>query len=305
VRENRKNAHLGGDMAHPSGAPASGNSGSGALLQRPQRDRSLPAALPNYFTGAEVAARYTKVRPFFHEEALRRIRAFTGIERFHNVLDVGCGTGQSSVALASIADHVIAIDSSQEMLNHAPSRPNVVYQLGFAEQLHFAAGQFDLVSASSALHWFAPDSFFAQCHKVLAPEGLLAVYNDHFTTHMQDAVACKSWMRSRFAKRFPSPRHGMRDIDERKATDGGFAVAHRSSFTHLVRFSRQEFIAYLLTRSNTLAAIQSGAQTESSAAEWLGRELEPILPDGICGQFLFKCNLWLLRKAATPACQPR
>jgi len=303
MRENRKNAHLGGDMAHPPGAPASGNSGSGA--EGPQRGRTLPAALPNYFTGAEVAARYSKVRPFFHEEAVRCIRAFAGIERFHNVLDVGCGTGQSSIALASVADRVIAIDSSQEMLNLAPSRPNVVYQLGFAEQLNFAAGQFDLISASSALHWFDPESFFPQCHNVLTTEGLLAVYNDDFTTHMQDAAACKLWMRSRFAKRFPSPRHGMRDIDERKATDGGFAVAHRSSFTHLVPFSREEFAAYLLTRSNTLAAIQSGAQTELSAAEWLGRELKAILPDGVDGNFLFKCNLWLLRKAALPACQLR
>jgi len=297
VRENRKIAHLGGDMPHPQCLPSAADSVASAAPPQPQPAEpcSLPASLPNYFTSETVAARYTKVRPFFHQEALRRLCGFAAIERFHRALDVGCGTGQSSVALASIADRVIAMDASQEMLNHAPSLPNVSYRLGVAEQLDFPAGEFDLVSASSALHWFDQERFFSQCRKVLAPAGLLAVCNDHFTTHMQDAPACTRWMRTRFAKRFPSPRRGMRDIDERKALDAGFTVAHRSSFTHLVCFSREEFIAYLLTRSNTLAALQRGDQSEASVAEWLGRELAPILPDGVSGQFLFKCNLWLLR----------
>jgi len=261
------------------------------------KPRSLPAALPNYFTSAEVAARYRKVRPFFHDEVVERLCKYAGVERFGRALDVGCGTGQSSLALAAVSDHVAAIDSSPGMLEHAPPRPNIAYQLGFAEQLDFVAGEFDLVSAGSALHWFDQDRFFAQCRKVLAPAGILAVYNDHFTAHMQDVAACKHWMRTRFAKRFPGPRRGMRDIDEPRAAEGGFTVAHRSSFDHLVPFSRDGFIAYLLTRSNTLDAIQRGDETPSSVADWLGRELAPIVPEVTTGRFIFKCNLWLLRKA--------
>ncbi len=264
------------------------------------KPNSLSATLPNYFTSAEVAARYTKVRPFFHDEVVERFRAFAGVERFRRVLDVGCGTGQSSIALAAVADHVDAIDASEGMLKHASLRPNVAYRLGFAEQLDFGAGEFDLVSAGSALHWFDQDRFFVQCQKVLAPAGTLAVYNDHFTTHMQDVIACKRWMRTCFAKRFPPPRRGMRDIDERKAADCGFAVVHRASFSHLVPFSREEFIAYLLTRSNTLAAIERGEETQRSIADWLDYELAPIVPDGVIGSFIFKCNLWLLRKAKPP-----
>jgi SAM-dependent methyltransferase len=267
----------------------------------PERPRqSLPAVLPNYFTCAEVAARYTNVRPFFHDEVMARVCNFAGLPHFQRALDVGCGTGQSSIALAAVCDHVVAIDASPGMLQHASPRPNIAYQPGLAEQLDFAAGEFDLVSAGSALHWFDQDRFFAQCQKVLAPAGVLAIYNDHFTAHMEGAVACKRWMRTRFAKRFRAPRRGMRDIDEVSAAEGGFTVAHRSSFSHVVPFSRQEFIAYLLTRSNTLEAIRSGEETQPSVAEWLGRELAPIIPDGVTGSFIFKCNLWLLRK--TPVC---
>jgi ubiquinone/menaquinone biosynthesis C-methylase UbiE len=270
-------------------------------LPRDQQDVKpgvLPTNLPNYFLSPEVAARYTKVRPFFHEEVVAQLCEFTGTSRFRRALDVGCGTGQSAVALASIADQVIGMDASQSMLNHALKRPNVTYQCGAAEQLNFGIGEFDLVSVGSALHWFDQEQFFAQCQNVLAPAGVLLVYNDHFTAHMQDVVACKRWMRTRFAKRFPTPRRGMRDLNELIAFERGFAVARQSSFSHLVPFSREEFIAYLLTCSNTLAAADSGKETHRSIVDWLNSELASIVPDGVAGSFIFKCNLWMMRKAS-------
>jgi SAM-dependent methyltransferase len=257
----------------------------------------MPNPPSNYFTSAEVAARYAKARPFFHDEVMKWICEASGRARFGRALDVGCGSGQSSVALAEIADEVVGVDCSQGMLDEAAASAKVRYQIGRAEELNFEAGEFDLVTVGSALHWFEQDRFFAQCRRVLAEAGVLAVYNDHFTAHMQEVVDCKRWMRTSFAKRFPPPRRGMRDIDERKAEECGFAIGRRASFNHVVRFTREEFVAYLLTRSNTLAAIDSGRETQESIAEWLGGELAAIVPDGVSGAFLFKCNLWLLDKA--------
>jgi SAM-dependent methyltransferase len=241
------------------------------------------------------------VRPFFHAEVAERVREFAGVERFGRVLDVGCGSGQSAIALAAIAGQVLAIDASQSMLDQAPARPNICYRLGFAEELgaealNPEAWKFDLVSAGSALHWFDQEIFYAQCRLVLAEAGLLAVYNDHFTAHMEGSVACKRWMRTRFAKRFPPPKRGMRDIDLLQAAEYGFTVAHCSSFSHVVPFSREELIAYLLTRSNTLAVLARGEETQASVADWLDCELAPIVPDGATGSFIFKCNLWVMRK---------
>jgi ubiquinone/menaquinone biosynthesis C-methylase UbiE len=276
-----------------------------SLQEQVPKPGSTPASSPNYFANSEVAARYVSSRPFFQGEVVERIRRVTGVQRFRRALDVGCGSGQSSVALASLADHVIAIDPSESMLEHAPRHPRITYQLGFAEQLNFSAADFDLVSVGSALHWFDQDRFFAQCRNVMAPDGVLAVYNDHFTAHMQQTVACKRWMRTRFAKRFRAPRRGMRDMDEPKAARYELSVTHRSSFDHPVPFSREEFITYLLTRSNTLAAIQSGKETHQSVVDWLDHELTPILPDGLTGSFIFKCNLWLMQIKAASNTAPR
>ena len=255
----------------------------------------------NYFSSAEVAARYRRARPFFHPEVAERVRGFAGVECFGRALDVGCGSGQSAVALAAIASQVTAVDCSPEMLEQAERRPNIRYQWGVAEQLDFEAGSFDLISAGSALHWFDQQRFYGPCRTVLAASGLLAVYNDHFTTHMQGAMACNRWMRTRFAKRYPQPRRGMRDIDEALAAGCGFRVLHRGSFSHLVRFSRPELIAYLLTRSNTLAALDRSQETLPAMIRWLDGELEPIVPKGETGEFIFKCNLWLMRQSGAEA----
>ena len=125
--------------------------------------------LPNLFASAEVAARYRRVRPFIHTRVAEQICALSGCARFRRALDVGCGTGQSTVALATIADRVVALDSSQQMLDHASACPNVRYQLGRAEQLDFSDGEFDLVSVGSALHWFDQPRFFTCCRRVLSP----------------------------------------------------------------------------------------------------------------------------------------
>jgi ubiquinone/menaquinone biosynthesis C-methylase UbiE len=264
----------------------------------PSEHVSAPPTSTNYFGDSEVAERYHRVRPLFHAKVVRWICEATGSQRFERALDVGCGSGHSTVALAEIAGEVIGVDASPGMLGQAQPAVGVRYQFGRAEALDFAAGEFDLVTVGSALHWFVQDRFYTECRKVLSPEGALVVYNDHFTAHMQGSVACKRWMRTRFAKHFPPPFRGMRDIDESKAVQGGFVVARRDSFTHLVSFTRAEFIAYLMTRSNTLAAVESGRESPESITGWLDNELAPIVPQDTCGEFIFKCNLWLLNGRA-------
>jgi SAM-dependent methyltransferase len=249
--------------------------------------------LPNYFDDEAAAARYCRARPSCHAQAVEMIRSLSGVERFRRALDVGCGTGASTIALAAIAEEVIGIDSSPEMLAQAPATAGVSFRLGRAEFLDLD-GEFDLIAVALALHWFQQESFYAGCRRLLAPGGVLAVYNDHFTTHMRHQPACSRWMRSRFARRFPQPRRGMRDLDEAIAIGCGFSIARRSSFERTVPWSRDEFVDYLLTRSHTLAPVQAGRESENSIAEWLHRELLPMLPDGATGEFVFKCNLWLL-----------
>lgn len=252
--------------------------------------------MPNYFANAEVAARYARARPCFKGNIAERISSLTGVLRFNRALDVGCGTGRSAIALAEIADNVIAIDESEHMLAHCPPRPNIEYRRGVAEELSFDDHTFDLVSVGSALHWFDQKRFFEQCRRVLCENGWLLVYNDHFTAHMRGNATFKRWVRTRYAKRYRVRARGLRDFDEQTAVEQGFRVVHRAAFDREVPFTREDFIAYLLTHTNTLAAIAAGEATAESVRDWLELELTPYLPDGTTGALIFKSNLWMLRR---------
>ena len=64
-----------------------------------------------------VASHYSAYRPPLHQLILQR--AELGTATFPIGLDVGCGTGRSSVALADFCEQVFAIDPSQPMLDAA------------------------------------------------------------------------------------------------------------------------------------------------------------------------------------------
>jgi 2-polyprenyl-3-methyl-5-hydroxy-6-metoxy-1,4-benzoquinol methylase len=47
-------------------------------------------------------------------------------------LDYGCGTGQLSVLLGNVFNHVIATDASQKQIENAETHPKVTYKVAVA-----------------------------------------------------------------------------------------------------------------------------------------------------------------------------
>ena len=98
-------------------------------------------------------------------------------------LDLGCGAGHASFALAAGgARHVIAYDPSADMLavvaQEAAKRghANIETRVGAAELLSFENGSFDLVvTRYSAHHWANVPRALAECARVTAPGGRLIV----------------------------------------------------------------------------------------------------------------------------------
>ncbi|HLM56888.1 MAG TPA: methyltransferase domain-containing protein [Pyrinomonadaceae bacterium] len=75
----------------------------------------------NYFAPRTAAERYAKGRPFFHPPLVARIGELVSAGGpFPRALDVGCGTGLSTLALKGIAGEVVGVDLSIEVLSRAP-----------------------------------------------------------------------------------------------------------------------------------------------------------------------------------------
>ncbi len=94
------------------------------------------------------------------------------------VLDLGCGTGRFSQALAShFAADVLGVDPSAKMLQQALAKPHssrVRYAMGRGEEIPLSSRSVDLVFMSMVFHHFKSPALVArECGRVLRDGGLV------------------------------------------------------------------------------------------------------------------------------------
>jgi ubiquinone/menaquinone biosynthesis C-methylase UbiE len=99
-----------------------------------------------------------------------------------HAIDVGCGAGHLSFALAPGLARVVALDPSPSMLATVEKAaavrglPNIETRQASAESLPFAGSSFDLACTRySAHHWTRLESALQEMHRVLRPRGRLLI----------------------------------------------------------------------------------------------------------------------------------
>ncbi len=111
-------------------------------------------------------------------------RAAAAIRQGENVLDIGCGTGQSTrqAAAAAAPGHVLGVDISAPLLEHArrltaaARQGNVTYQQGDAQVHRFAAGHHDVaISRFGAMFFADPIAAFENIGEALRRGGRLVL----------------------------------------------------------------------------------------------------------------------------------
>jgi len=139
---------------------------------------------------AALAGRRTKSQEFFSSSAGQwdRVRDELFGDRFHlaalaafaqgdwTVGDLGCGTGQTSAAIAPFVAHVIAVDASAAMLQAAKKRlhgiDNIELRRGELEALPIDEARLDAATLMLVLHHMPePERALAEVARVLKPGG--------------------------------------------------------------------------------------------------------------------------------------
>jgi ArsR family transcriptional regulator len=163
-------------------------------LVREEVEPTKAAAQDRRRLQAALAARRTKSQQFFSSSAGQwdRVRDELFGDRFHLaafaafagsdsiVADLGCGTGRVSGALAPFVSHVIAVDTSSEMLHAAKQRlrsfDNVDLRRGDLEALPIDDARVDAALLTLVLH-HVPEPLRAlqEAARVLKPAGRLIV----------------------------------------------------------------------------------------------------------------------------------
>lgn len=251
--------------------------------------------IDNPFAATDVGALYARGRPYHHPRSLARVRALVGTEPVERALDVACGTGMSTAALAELANAVVGLDVSTEMLGAALRAPNVGYVLGSAERMPFPDASFDAVTCSSGVHWFDQPRFFAELRRVLHPGGWVGLY-DHYFMKMQGVHAFKDWVRDLF-ERYPLPPRNPQVGDPRAETPEGFELVGREFFEDPIAMTQDEFADYQLTVSHCVAAVERGTPRADVRA-WLLESTAPLFAGVSTRTLEFMGSITCLRAVA-------
>nr|XP_046238835.1 putative methyltransferase DDB_G0268948 [Scatophagus argus] len=132
------------------------------------------------FEGRDHAAAYRRYRvaPLELIDRIMNYMEKKTPKQFNLAVDVGCGSGQGTTLLAPYFTKVVGTDVSPAQVEAALANsnpPNVSYRQCPAEELPFAPGEVDLVTAMTAAHWFDHQKFLREANRVLRPGGCLAL----------------------------------------------------------------------------------------------------------------------------------
>jgi ubiquinone/menaquinone biosynthesis C-methylase UbiE len=118
-------------------------------------------------------------------EARFRQLALQGLEILpeSKVLDLCCGSGQTTKFLVARSHQVTGLDASPLSIQRAQTNvPEATYVEAFAEEMPFEANSFDFVHTSAAMHEMNSEQLqqiFKEVHRVLRPDGTFAIVDFH------------------------------------------------------------------------------------------------------------------------------
>jgi ubiquinone/menaquinone biosynthesis C-methylase UbiE len=103
------------------------------------------------------------------------------------ILDLCCGSGQTTEYLVKLSQNVTALDASPLSLQRARRNvPNATYVEAFAENMPFADNLFDIIHTSAALHEMQPEQLrkiIQEVYRVLKPGGVFTLVDFHPPTN--------------------------------------------------------------------------------------------------------------------------
>ncbi len=135
----------------------------------------------NRFSGKEFVNTYDQVRPTPPIEIIHQSLNYLNKSEASNLLDIGCGTGISTLAWQGFANQIIGVDPSADMIELATKKTydpkRVKFINGFSHDIPISSYSIDLVTCSQSFHWMEPESTLNEIHRVLIPSGVLVIYD--------------------------------------------------------------------------------------------------------------------------------
>lgn len=169
------------------------------------------------------------------------------------ILDLGSGTGISTRQLHRVGfKNVIGVDRDPLMIKEAwaANCPNCLIKYICADvsnELPFPDEQFDVVSATSAFHWFANPTSIKEVARVLKPQGYYLIVGSQNQNRI-DPV--KATIR-RFFEEFGVPPKPKKEdsLPVEALTKQGFKVIVDTTISYDRYYTKKEYVASIQSKS--------------------------------------------------------
>jgi SAM-dependent methyltransferase len=121
-------------------------------------------------------SQYATNRPTYPNELFEIIYKFHQqhpLCEYKLAVDLGAGTGITTQKISQKFTKTIAVDSRKEMLNEIKCDVDIVV----SEVETFKCQDVDLITISTAAHWFDMEIVYKNCFEMLKPSGTLAIWS--------------------------------------------------------------------------------------------------------------------------------
>jgi SAM-dependent methyltransferase len=232
------------------------------------------------YASRRMAQGYAFRRPAVHPQIVAAIAGDLprGAEGA-SALDIGCGAGRSTVALAPVAARRVGLEPVHGMLEHSHRvDPDACFVVGRAERLPFASDRFHIVSAAGSLNYADLDRALPEAARVLRPDGVFVVYDFSAARRLRGDTRLDEWF-SRFERRYPFPPGYAMDVRHADLAGAGLRLASYRPLEVAVPMTFTSYLEYAMSETNVEVAI-AGGMPEEEIRGWCRAALEEVFEDG-------------------------
>jgi ubiquinone/menaquinone biosynthesis C-methylase UbiE len=134
----------------------------------------------NRFDGKEFANLYDNTRPACPKYVVDVLLRYFG-RNPQIVVDIGCGTGLSTLIWRNAANKIIGVEPNDDMIYQAIAKAEGLQKIefirAFSDNTGLESGIADIITCSQSFHWMEPESTLREVDRLLMPGGVFAVYD--------------------------------------------------------------------------------------------------------------------------------
>ena len=209
---------------------------------------------------------YDRARPRYPEQLFDDLVAIAGLQEESDVLEVGCGTGQATLAMARRGFRMVCVELGENLAaiarRNLQQHPKVRIITAPFEDWDAGSERFDLVFAAQAWHWLDPEVRYQKAAEVLRPGGSLAIIDvehafprdaDAFFFEIQDVYRAIGDDIAAHQEWPPPPPEDVPDMREEIVASGLFGDVQARRYVWELTYTADEYIDLLSTFSGHIA----------------------------------------------------